>query len=74
MKRSELLSKLQALGMSFEAEQQLKKLLQCEVAGHKATTARRQRQQEHRWQKVGLPCMGVGFDWLQVAIRKGWIK
>ena len=74
MTRSEIIGKLQVLGMGPEAEKQFKELLQCFVAGTKATTNRRQRQQEYRWKVVSGSCLGLGLYWLEIARERRWIK
>jgi hypothetical protein len=69
-----MMNELRVLGMSAEGERQLKAFLQVVEAGQKATSPRKQRQQEYRWQVVGKPCMGVGYAWYQEALRRGLLK
>lgn len=71
MTRSEKILKLRQMGMSPAAEKELKELWQVQIKGRKAKTDRSCRQQEHRWNKVGKPLMGVGYYWFQLALQEG---
>ena len=70
MTRSEVMSVLQAKGMGPEAEKELKQLMQLHIAAAKATTPRKQRQNEHRIKAVWPSVDGLGLYWFQEYVRE----